>query len=83
LGLVLGETEKPGGYGGSGDFDKHGVVEADLVKGVTDLEAALDFIGFHKRYEDCMYRQRLLAASQSFATKPVGHGQDGAEIVLI
>lgn len=64
MGLLFGETKKPGGYGGGGNFNEHGVVEANLVEGVTDLETALDLVGFRERYENGTYRQGLLAASQ-------------------
>lgn len=64
LGLLFREAEKPGGYGGGCNFDKHGVVEPDLVEGVTDLETALDLVGFGERYENGTYCQGLLAVSQ-------------------
>ena len=64
LGLEFGQTEEPGGDGGGGDFDQHGVVEANLVEGVGDLETALDFVRFHERYENRVDCQRLLAPSE-------------------
>lgn len=64
MGLLFGKAEKPGGHGGGGNFDKHSVVEANLVESVTDLKTALDLVGFRERYENGTYRQGLLAASQ-------------------
>ena len=53
------------------------VVEADLVEGVFEREAALDFVGLDHGGEDVADGELAMAV----AGEPVGDGEDAAEVV--
>lgn len=82
-GLGLGEVQELGDGGGGGDLDEEGVVEADFVEGVADLEATLDLVGFYEgvqngAYGGCGGRG---AVGVGGAAEVVGHAEDGADVV--
>ena len=55
--LLAGEAEHLRDDGGGGDFDEEHVIEADLVEGVFQREAALDLVGFDHRGEDVAHSE--------------------------
>ena len=57
------------------------MVEADLVEGVLEREAALDLVGLDHGGEDVAHGEGWLAGGDGGAGEPVGDGEDGAEVV--
>lgn len=55
--LFFGKIDEPGYYCRCSHLDEDDMVNADLVEGVLDLEAALDLVCFDKSYENMLHRQ--------------------------
>jgi len=57
------------------------VIQADAVKAVLERDHALDFMRLDHAGEHLAHRERLAAAANRLARKPVGGGEDAAQIV--
>lgn len=83
--LLLIEAEHLGDDGGGGNLDEDNVVEADLVVGVEEGQAALDLVGLDHGLEDVLDVEDLatgeVAAGLVGAVDPVSDGEDGAKVV--
>lgn len=82
---MLGRVQPGLPDGGRGDFDENGVVDADGVEGVGDLEAALDLVGLDHGDEESLDGERgsgrrCLGARRG-AAEPVHDGDESAEVV--
>ena len=80
-GLVAREAEQLADDRGGGDFDEDDVIEADLVEGVFERDAALNLVGFDHGCQYVAHGERSAAFGDCGAREPVGDGEDGAEIV--
>lgn len=84
-GLALVETQHTRDNSGGGDLDQHDVVQADLVVRVLEGQAALDLVRLDHALQNITDGENL-AAGQIAAVlvgpvDPVGHGEDGAQVV--
>ena len=84
--MVLAETKEPGHDGRRGELDEDGVVHTVGVKGVLDLETALDLVGFDHGCKDRVYGKwrpvmdQLAVGGRS--TEPVRYGENGAQVIF-
>ncbi len=80
-GLVAREAEQLADDGGGRDLDENNVIEADLVEGVLERDAALNLVGLDHGGEYIAHGERRAAFGDRRAREPVGCGEDAAEIV--
>jgi len=80
-GFLARQTQHLGHHGGGGDLHQHHVVQADLVEGVFQRDAALDFVRLDHAFQHRAHGERRLAGGHGVARQPVGHGQDAAQVV--
>ncbi len=77
--LIAGKAEHLRDHSRRGDLDQHDVIEAHLVEGVLEREAALDLVGLDHRRQHVAHGQRGLPGCG--AGEPVGNGEDAAQVV--
>ncbi len=76
--FVPGQAKHLRNHGGGGHLDQHHVVQADLVEGVFQCDAALDLMGLDHAREHVLHGQRLAPGGHVIAREPVGGGEDAA-----
>ncbi|MNI30814.1 hypothetical protein D3C73_846730 [compost metagenome] len=79
--FVAVQPQHLGHHRGGRHLDQHHVVQADLVEGILQRDAALDFMRLDHAGQHVTHGQRGLAGGDSRARQPIGRGQDAAQIV--
>lgn len=83
--LLLIEAEHLAHHGGAGNLDQDNVVEADLVEGVEEGQAALNLVGLDHGLENVADGEGLAASDVAAGLvgpgDPVSHSEDGAQVV--
>ena len=68
-------------HGGRGHLHQNNVIQANLVEGVLQREAALDLVRLDHRRQHGAHGERRLSGRYRGARKPVGDGENAAQVV--
>src|SRR3546814_21190212 len=80
-GFVAAKPQQLRNHCGRGDLDQYDVIQADMVEGVFQCNAALDFVCVDHRSEYGAHVKCRFADRDGAARKPICPGQYSAQVV--